>query len=186
MANWLDSFFEKLKVMSAGALQNARAAVDFTGPGFTVTDDSVNNKTIVNIDVGNIDNNTSRFGADDLRRVYSRVTRVLSTDAVQFTLDSYTLPADTGADFVITVQARKVSTGDYFKADLRVSYIRNGSGVATIKGALSAPTPIATGALGSAVVTVDTDGANAVRIRATGVAATNVNWKASWTQDLIS
>jgi hypothetical protein len=104
-----------------------------------------------------------------------RKAQVQTTDATVTTLLSYTMTDETlcAFDVVVTVARRtNVTKGGRYKRS--VVYRRTSAGVATIVGTLETGTDQETTA--GLDVTIDTDGANAVRVRVTGEAATNYNW----------
>lgn len=107
---------------------------------------------------------------------------VQTTDATVTTLVSYTMADNTTAIFEARVTADQ-NAGATSSGFIRQSvYKRTGAGIATIVGAavltLTAEDNAATDCI------IDTDGANTVRVRITGIAATTMDWMGRLTVDL--
>lgn len=103
------------------------------------------------------------------------IAEVQTTDATVTTVASYAMSDETLCAFDVVVIATKrttVTEGGRWKRS--VVYRRTGAGVATIVGTLETGTDQETSA--GLDVTIDTDGASTVRVRVTGLAATNINW----------
>ena len=145
------------------------------GPTLTAVDDAVNKWTQVDVAptfpaASPIVQQGTRFS---VRRA---LFEVQTADATVTTLASYALADETLAVFDVVVtcvrQVGATKGGSYVR---RVVYRRTGAGVATIVGALETPSPDEETDAGLDV-TIDTDGAAAVRVRVTGLAATAINW----------
>ena len=147
---------------------NLRAALtDETGTGAAVfgTSPTIATPTVT----GTVTTTGTRASAAD------RFDEAQTTDATVTTVASYSMSDETLCAFDVVVIATKrtsVTEGGRWKRS--VVYRRTGAGVATIVGTLETGTDQETSA--GLDVTIDTDGANAVRVRVTGLAATNINW----------
>ena len=112
---------------------------------------------------------------DDYHRIRPIIGKVRTTDATVTTVASFTMSDETMVAFdAIVVAGRRVNVTEGGRWKRSVVYRRTGAGVATIVGTLETGTDQETSA--GLDVTIDTDGANTVRVRVTGLAATDINW----------
>ena len=116
------------------------------------------------------DTSTLSLAAERIRKA-----QLQTTDDTQATLLAYTMSDESVAAFDVVVTAvtgtNATGAGRWKRS---VVYRRTGAGVATIVGAIETGTDQETDAAWD--VDIDTDGANDVRVRVTGAAATDINW----------
>lgn len=147
---------------------NLRAALtDETGSGALVfgTSPTIASPTVT----GTVTTSGTRASAPD------SIAEVQTTDATVTTVASYVMSDETALSIDVLVLATKrtaVTEAGTFKR--HACYRRTGGGVATIVGAVVSGSDQETSA--GLDVTIDTDGASTVRVRVTGLAATNINW----------
>jgi hypothetical protein len=103
---------------------------------------------------------------------------VITTNATATTLDTYTVPEKSVTGVEVTVVARDASNNPgLFK---QAAAVTKSTGSASIVGSvLNLITPILSVSLATATVTIDTSGSD-IRLRATGVAATTIEWQFEW------
>lgn len=108
-------------------------------------------------------------------RILSIPGEVSTADDTVTTLASFAMLDETLCAFDVVVTAASKTTvtiGGRWKRS--IVYRRTGGGVATIVGAIETGTDQETDA--ELDVNIDTDGAEVVRVRVTGIAATDLNW----------
>lgn len=103
---------------------------------------------------------------------------VITTDATTTTLDTYTVPANSivGTEIIVVAKDGSNNAG-VFKTV--ASATRSGAGASIVGSAIAVITPILSVTLATATLTIDVSG-NDVRIRATGVTATTIEWMYQW------
>lgn len=103
---------------------------------------------------------------------------VQTTNATTATLASFTVPTDAGVAMEVTCIA-KTAAGDVAKF-VKSALAKDIAGTLTLEGTvLSVIADILSTALLTATLTMDVSGTTA-RLRATGVAATNIDWQFEW------
>ena len=107
----------------------------------------------------------------------SKLVRLHTTGATLTSILEYAVTAGQAADFVGTVIGKKRSSVDIYRADVRGTLSNNLPVIATLSGD-SVTNEVKSGALAAAVVTIDAS-SNTVRVRVTGVAATDIDWTAA-------
>ena len=101
--------------------------------------------------------------------------RITTTDATVTTVASWFMADETAvAVDVLVLGSKRTAVTEVGRYKRSVVYCRTGGGVATIVGALESGTDEETSA--GLDVTIDTDGAATIRVRVTGLAATNMTW----------
>jgi hypothetical protein len=106
----------------------------------------------------------------------NEIKELQTTDATTSTIWSWTLGADESLILEATVHGMHSTFDKGTHVVMYASYYKDGAGVATAIGAATAVHTAETDA--GFAVAVDTDGANTVRLRVTGLPATTVNWVA--------
>lgn len=115
------------------------------------------------------------LSSDSKMQRFMVVESVATANATVTTVASYTMADESICYFRATVTAARgtnVTKGAVYVRE--VAYRRTGGGVATIVGSLSSVLTSETDAAMDA--TIDTDAANTVRVRVTGIAATAFTW----------
>jgi hypothetical protein len=108
-------------------------------------------------------------------RILDSVDRITTTDATVTTVASWFLVDETAVAIdVLVLGSKRTSVTEVGRYKRSVVYRRTAAGVATIVGTLESGTDQETSA--GLDVTIDTDGAATVRVRVTGLAATNMTW----------
>lgn len=108
-------------------------------------------------------------------RILDSVDRITTTDATVTTVASWFMSDETAvAVDVLVLGSKRTAVTEVGRYKRSVVYQRTGGGVATIVGALESGTDEETSA--GLDVTIDTDGAATIRVRVTGLAATNMTW----------
>ncbi len=173
--SWLDRFF----IGVSSVLTNGTAApqergvnlVNGTNVTITQADNPTSGRTDVTVALaltGTVTYQGTRL------RILSIPAEVQTTDATVTTLASFTQLDETLVAYDVVVTAARgtnVTKGGRYKRS--VVYRRTSAGAPTIVGALESGTDEETDA--AMDCTIDVSG-NAVRVRVTGIAATNFNW----------
>lgn len=105
---------------------------------------------------------------------------IITTDGTQTTLASWTVPEDSSVAIQANIIARNTSTGA-IAAFYKFSGGKNVGGVVSLVGSiLDVVSAIKDLAMLTASCTFDTSGTD-IRVRVTGIAATNIEWMVSLT-----
>lgn len=174
--DWMPAMIGPVELQADGVAQPARAVINFAhcdgnddGETLTLTPNLVG-RTLANPTI----TGTVTYQGTKLR-ILSIPAELATADATVSTLASFAMLDETLCAFdVIVTAARKTNVTKGGRWKRSVVYRRTGAGVATIVGTLESGTDQETDV--GLDVTIDTDGANAVRVRVTGIAATDFNW----------
>jgi hypothetical protein len=115
-----------------------------------------------------------------IRKDADQYGQITTTDATQSTLASYAIDTDTSGIFVARVSAKNTATKRSAQTLLAFG-AQNLAGTAAVLGTPTIVLSIANGsdaAMAAVLVAIDATGAT-VRIRVTGIVATNILWTAT-------
>lgn len=99
---------------------------------------------------------------------------VVTTDATPTTIATFNVPAGCAASFVAEITGRNTATGATVVAARRVG-AKNVGGVVSLVGTVLSVMDSVDTALATVLITMDVSGTS-VRVRATGLIATSIEW----------
>lgn len=151
--------------------------LDF-GEDFTLTFDAVLRRATVSLS-GVLGVDVANFGSQ--LPVKGRIARATTTNATPTVLavatdaSAFLVAQNQAADLIGTLIAKKRSSTDFYRADVRGVIVNNLPGSAPLSGA-TVSNEESSGALAAATVALTTDAAGSFVVTVTGVAATTIDW----------
>lgn len=178
VSGWLPNLIGPVEVQDDGTAVTARAALNFIG--FDVADNPTYDRVDLTPDLANKTLASPTITGTVIHqgtklRILSIPGEASTSGVATVTVASFSqLDETTAALDVVVTCTRKVNATKAGRFKRSVMYRRTGAGVSAIVGALESGTDEETDA--GLDVTIDTDGAHLLRVRATGIATDDFNW----------